>query len=260
MHRYYFLASLLPMLKMGEPPEIPFWEFKELCKQNLTAKDFEQVKVIRRYVDLINLRAFWHKKELDPHGNYDVKELEEHLLLEEGFPDYVFLFLQEHESVEDRLKHFPKLLSKFFEEEIEKADHFLKEYLLFERDWRLVLTAIRSRLYQKDLTKELEYEDSTDDLVAYLLAQKDAPEFSAPPDYEDLEQIFREFQKEPLKLHWEMGLWRLKKIQDLPQRGTFSIDRILGYLAQLIIVENWVKLNQEKGMSVVENIMKEQEG
>jgi len=38
----------------------------------------------------------------------------------------------------------------------------------------------------------------------------------------------------------------------------FSIDRILSYLAQLIIAENWMKLNHEQGMSVVENIMKEQ--
>ena len=75
-----------------------------------------------------------------------------------------------------------------------------------------------------------------------------------------LKAIFIEFKDEPLKMHWEFNAWRLKKIQDIPQRGTFSIDRILSYLAQLIIVENWVKLNQEEGMSVVKNIMKEQEG
>lgn len=260
MKRYYFLASLLPMLKMGRHPEFPFWEFKELCKQNLTPSDMEKNRTIRRYVDLLNLRAFWQKKELDPHGNYDEKELEEILLLEEGFPDYVFEFLRDYESLEDRLKHFSKLLVQFFNEEIEKADYFLKDYLIFERQWRLVSLAIRSRTYGRDLTQELQYEDPLDDFVAQLLAQKDAPQFTAPDGFEELERIFEEFKDEPLKLHWELGVWRLQKIQDIPQRGTFSIDRILGYLAQLIIVENWVKLSQEEGMSVVENIMKEQEG
>lgn len=260
MKRYYFLASLLPMLKMGSAPEFPFWEFKELCRQNLTDADMKKASVIRRYVDLRNLRAFWQDKELDPHGNYDAKELEEHFLLEEGFPDYVFEFLREYETLEDRLEHFPELLVQFFQEEIEKADHFLKDYLIFERNWRLISLAIRSKLYQKDLTEELQYEDPDDDLVAYLIAQKDSPNFSAPEGYEELESLFQEYKDEPLKLHWELGVWRIKKIQDIPQRGTFSIDRILSYLAQLIIVENWVKLSEEEGMSVVENIMKEQEG
>lgn len=260
MQKYYFLASLLPLLKIGQLPEIPFWEFKELCKENLTDEDKEKAAVIRRYVDLQNLRPFWQKKDLDPHGNYDAKELEEHLLLEEGFPDYVFEFLRERETLQQRLNDFPKLLAQFFNEEIEKADYFLKEYLIFERNWRLILAAVRAKLYKRDLVEEMQYEDPTDNLVAYLLAQKDAPEFSAPEGFEDLQELFNEFKTEPLKLHWELSQWRLKQILDLPQRGTFSIDRILGYLAQLIIIENWMKLSQDQGMDVVENIMKEQEG
>lgn len=260
MNRYYFLASLLPTLDMGTIPEFPFWEFKELCKQNLKPKDMEQARVIRRYIDIRNLRPFWQEKELDPHGNYDHKELEEKLLLEDGLPDYVFEFLREHESIEDKLDFFPMLLSQFFQEEIEKSDFFLKEFLVFEREWRLIMLGIRAKLYKRDVSWELQHEDPQDDLVALILAQKDAPDFTPPDGYEDLKEIFTQFKDEPLKLHWELNSWRLKKIQDLPQRGTFSVDRILSYLAQLILVENWVKLNHEQGMSVVKNIMKEQEG
>jgi hypothetical protein len=258
--RYYFLASLLPSLDMGSAPEIPFWEFKELCVQNLNEKDLNKTRVIRRYIDLCNLRPFWQGKELEPHGNFVQKEIEEKLLLEEGFPDYVFEFLREHETIEKKLNFFPVLLSRFFYEEIEDASYFLKDYLIFEREWRLVMLGIRAKLYNRDLSWELQHEDSQDNLVAFLLAQKDAPDFNPPDGYEDLKAIFIEFKDEPLKMHWEFNAWRLKKIQEIPQRGTFSIDRILSYLAQLIIVENWVKLNQEEGMSVVKNIMKEQEG
>lgn len=255
---YHFLASLLPSLDMGVPPEIPSWEFNALCKQNLSDGDKELVEVIRRHIDIKNLRPFWQGKELDPHGNYDAKELEEHLMLEEGFPDYVFEFLREHESIPERIKFFPVLLSRFFLEEIENADHFLKDYLIFEREWRLVMLAIRCKLYKRDLGWELQHEDPKEELVAQILAQKDAENFSPPEGYEELETIFAEFQDEPLKLHWELNSWRLKKIKDIPQRGTFSIDRILSYLAQLILVENWMKLSHEEGISVVENIMKEQ--
>ncbi len=260
MKQYHFLASLLPTLTIGIPPEFPFWEFKELCWQNLSPSDLEQTKVIRRYMDIRNLRPFWQQKELDPHGNYDRKELEEHLLLEEGLPDYVFEFIREHDNTKERIDFFPTLLAQFFQEETEKATGYLKAFLMFEREWRLIMLAIRAKLYRRDLSWELQHEDPQDDLVAQILAQKDSANFSPPEGYDSLKDIFEEFRKEPLKLHWELALWRLDRIKDLPQRGTFSIDRILSYLAQLIIAENWLKLNHEQGMSVVENIMKEQEG
>ncbi|MCH9633507.1 MAG: hypothetical protein S4CHLAM7_02350 [Chlamydiae bacterium] len=260
MNRYYFLASLLPSLNMGTPPEFPFWEFKELCMQNLSPRDLEQTQVIRGYIDLKNLRPFWQQKELDPHGNYNHKEIEEHLLLEEGFPDYVFEFLKEYEKLEEKFEFFPVLLARFFQEEIEKSKGFLKDFLIFEREWRLVMLAMRAKIYKRDLAWELQHEDPQEILVAQILAQKDAENFSPPEGYEDLKEIFSEFRQDPLKLHWELANWRIKKIADLPQRGTFSIDRILCYLAQLILAENWVKLNHEQGMNVVQNIMKEQEG
>lgn len=257
--RYYFLASLLPALKLGSEPEIPFWEFTELCEQNLTPRDLDKTIVMRHYVDIRNLRAYWLEKDLDLHGNYNIRELEEHLLLEEGFPEYVFEFMRKHPRLEDRLKNFPELLATFFAVEIEKADHFLKEFLIFEREWRLITLAIRAKAFKKDIAQELQYEDSFDDLVALLLAQKDADDFQPPEEYESLKSLYYENKDEPMKLHWELENYRLEYIKNMEKRGTFSIDHILGYLAQIVIVENWLKLNHDHGMNVVENIMKEQE-
>lgn len=258
MFRYYFLASLLPsILTLDTLPEVAFWEFNELCRNNLNPQDLEKTKTIRRYIDIKNLRPFWQGKELDPHGNYTSKELDAHLLLEVGFPEYVFQFLRDHETVEERLDYFPKLLAQFYQEEIENADHFLKNFLIFERDWRLVLVALRAKAYQKDLNWELQHEDPFDDTIAYMLKQNELKDFTPPDGYEDLKVIYEGSKNDPLKLHWETGVWRLKKIQSFVEGGSFSIDNILSYLAQLIIVENWMKLSQEDGMSIVRNIMKE---
>lgn len=260
MYRYYFLASLLPSaLTLGNVPEVAFREFNQLCRQNLTEFDLEQIQVIRRYVDINNLRPFWQGKELDPHGNYSDKELEANLLLEAGFPDYVFEFLREYEDTKDRLDHFPQLLSQFYNEEIKAASHFLKNFLEFERNWRFMLMALRAKAFKRDLNWELQYEDPHEELVEYVLSQKDLDEFTPIDGYEELKTIYQECYSEPLKLHWEVGCWRLKKIETLVEGGTFSIDNILSYLAQLIIVENWLKLNQDQGMMIVENIMKEQQ-
>ncbi len=260
MIRYYFLASLLPTsLTLGSTPDIPLWEFNQLCKQNLNDADLKKMQAIRRYIDIQNLRPLWQRKDLDPHGNYTSKELETHLLLEEGFPDYVFEFLRQHESIEERLDFFPKLLSQFYEEEITQSKHFLKNFLIFERTWRFVIMAMRTKTFKRDLTWELQYEDPHEECVELIVAQKDHNEFIPPEGYEELKKIYDEFKFEPLKLHWEVCQWRLKKIPTLVEGGSFSVDNILCYLSQLIIVENWLKLNHDQGMIIVENIMKEQQ-
>ena len=165
MNRYYFLASLLPSsLVLGNPPDIAFREFNQLCEQNLSEDDLEKTRAIRRYIDLKNFRPLWMGKELDPHGNYTAKELEAHLLLEEGFPDYVFEFLREHEPIEERLDYFPKLLAQFYQEEINQSSHFLKNFLQFERNWRLVMMAFRAKTFKRDLDWELQYEDSHEEI------------------------------------------------------------------------------------------------
>ncbi len=260
VYRYYFLASLLPpALTLGSLPEISFREFNQLCEQNLSEVDLEKTKAIRRYIDLNNLRAFWQGKELDPHGNYSAKELETHLLLEDGFPDYVFEFLRAHATIEERLDYFPKLLSQFYQEEIKTASRFVKSFFIFERTWRFVIMAMRAKTFKRDLSWELQYEDPLEEYVQMVLSQRELEDFTPPDGYEELKQIYQEFKFEPLKLHWEVGLWRLKKIEALVAGGTFSIDSVLSYLAQLIIAENWLKLNHDQGMNIVENIMKEQQ-
>lgn len=259
MSRYYFLASLLPAaLNLGSHPEIPFAEFNDLCEQNLTEKDLQKAQTIRRYIDINNLRPFWQHKELDSHGNYSDKELETHLLLEEGFPDYVFEFLSQYDTIQKRLDHFPKLLSQFYQEEIERSSKFLKTFLIFERTWRLVMSALRAKDRHIDLKLELQYEDPHDTVVHSILAQYEQDDYSPLEGYEELKTIYYEFKSEPLKLHWEISQWRLTKVRSFVEGGTFSVDNILSYLAQLIIVENWLKLNHDQGMTIVENIMKEQ--
>lgn len=260
MDRYYFLASLLPSaLTLGSPPDIAFWEFNYLCDQNLSEVDMEKTRAVRRYIDLQNLRPLWQQKELDPHGNYSSKELETHLLLEEGFPEYVFEFLRQHETTQERLDFFPQLLSQFYQEEVNQSTHFLKNFLTFERNWRLVMMALRARTFNRDLDWELQFEDQHDEYVSLIVAQKDQKDFIPPEGFEELKVIYEEFKFDPLKLHWEVCQWRLTQITTLVEGGTFSVDNILCYLAQLIIVENWLKLNHDQGMTIVDNIMKEQQ-
>ena len=37
----------------------------------------------------------------------------------------------------------------------------------------------------------------------------------------------------------------------------FSIDRVLGYHAQLLIVEQWMELDEQQGKAIVDKMVKE---
>ncbi len=258
MAKYYFIGTLLPSLSFDIAPEISFARLEILLRDNLTSRDYEKTLVIRRFFDILNLRALWLGEELDPRGELTRLEIDEALAGRTGLPDYVFDFLDAHPHTNDRIRHFPFLLAKFFQSGESIKDPFLRHYLNFERELRLVMTAFRAKKLGRDLSVELQYENPEEDLIAQLLAQKDAKTFEPPEKYKDLKVLFEKYGDDPLALQKTLDAYRFEMIDSfVDMADAFSIERILAYLTQLIIVENWFELDKAKGMKIVENIVKE---
>lgn len=255
MKNYYFVATALPPLQFGMPPEMSFQELDELLKLNLTPSDYALFIAMRRYYDILNIRAFWKGEELDPYGNLNESDLEESLLSREGLPEYVYEFLDSHEAKEQRLRYFPALIAAYFREEIAKSKGFLFDYLTFERAWRLVLTGARAKRLGKDIAEELQFEDSDDDLVAQIIAQKDAKSFVAPDGFQDLQVIFDTHDKDPLALHQALSEYRSRVLSAMPGVDLFSINRILSYAARLILAEKWISLDRKKGLEIADQVL-----
>ena len=257
MKNYYFLATALPDLQIGTPPDISFKTFDFLLKMNLAPEDYQQSVVMRRYYDIQNIRFFWMEEEWDPRGYYNENELEEALLTQMGLPGYVYEYLEKYEHLEERLHNFPALVSAYFLNEIAAAEGFLREYLIFEREWRLVLAGFRAKKLGRDVVAELQFEDPYDEVVAQILAQKDAESYEPPTRYGDLKALFEEHYDAPLELYQAMCEYRFQKVETMYGIDVFSISRILAYMAQLIIVEKWLELDKKQGLQVVDEIVKE---
>jgi hypothetical protein len=218
----------------------------------LDKKDLAKVRVLRLFVDLCNIRALFLEEEIDPHGNLSEKELDEALLFQMGLPEYVFQFLSQFEKVPDKVSHFPGLLALFFNEESHKHKGFLRAYLTFEREVRLVLVGLRSKLVGSDLMQELQFEDPTDPLVAQLLAQKDADRYDPPVEYQDLKELVSSCYQDPWAEYEAFAEYRFAKLEEMKGKGAFSVDQILCYVAQLMIVEGLFELNRQKGTRILE--------
>lgn len=257
MSKYYFVGSYLPELKIGMPLEISFDDFDRLLRMNLSEHDYEKTKIIRRLWDIENLRSYWKKEPLDPRGNLDEKDIEEALLDGEGVPSYVRHFLDRHESDEQRLQFFPELISAYFREESKNASGFLKQILLFQRELLLTLVAFRAKKIGRSMALELQYEDPEDPFILELMAYKDAPAFEPPEKHENLKSIFEEHSEAPLEFHKALGEYTFDMIDQMVGLQLFTVDRILGYLVQLVLAEKWLELDKAKGTEIVDRFVKE---
>lgn len=260
MTEYFFTTSSLPSLQFGETPEMSFEELEILLHDNLLPSDEKQAKILRRFYDLLNIRAFWKNDSFDPYGNLDINELEEALVDQVGLSPYVLNFLDTYKSKEERLAHFPLLISSFFKEEKKNANAFLKKYLDFERKLQLVLVAFRAKKLKRSLEKELQFEDPNEDVIAQIMAQKDAAQFEPPEGFEELKTIFEEYQDQPNKLYQALNKFRFDQVEKMMGSDPFSFSKILGYMIQLMMIEKWAKLDEKTGLAAIDQILEKSTG
>lgn len=252
MGNYYFVITSLPPLSLHERPEISFEELMARLEMNLSKKDLEKTGVLRHIVDIYNIRALLTEEPVDPRGNLNEKELDEALLVHIVLPDYVFDFLDQFEKAADKVRHFHGLLARFFNEEIPKQKGFLKKYLAFERGWRLVLLAIRAKQLGRDVARELQFEDPADPLVAQILVQKDSEVYEPPQEYAEIKEIIASCYADPWAENRAFAEYRFRKIEELSENGPFTIDKVLSYIAQLMIIEGLNELDAERGGMILE--------
>lgn len=120
-----------------------------------------------------------------------------------------------------------------------------------------MLMAFRAKKLGRDVAYELQFEDPYNDFVAQILAQKDSKAYEPPEKYSDLKALFEEHYDAPLQLHQALFEYQFQLLDNWVGFDQFSIDRILAYTVQLILVEKWLELDKKKGMEIVENFMKE---
>lgn len=252
MGNYYFLAPSLPPLILRDKPELSFEDLKARLSVNLSKSDMKQASLLMRFTDICNIRSLFLEEPIDPRGTLSEKELDEALLVQAVLPQYVFDFLDQFEKIQDRIRNFSGLLAKFFQEEIPQLKGFLKNYFVFEREWRLVLTALRCKQLGRDVAKELQFEDFADPFVAQILAQKDSDRYEPPMEYSELPELISASYPDAGELHKAFAEYRFKKIKEMSESSLFSIDVILAYMARLMIVEQYNELDEEKGQMILE--------
>ena len=71
-------------------------------------------------------------------------------------------------------------------------------------------------------------------------------------EYADLKAAYLSCGKDPWQQYKVLAAWRFDRIGMLVDKPLFSIEWILAYMAQLLIVEHWNELNDEKGKMILD--------
>jgi hypothetical protein len=87
-----------------------------------------------------------------------------------------------------------------------------------------------------------------------ILSQKDSHDYVPPPGYESLKALYLSAKENPKELHRALLEYRFKKVEEMEENEHFSMDRILGYLVRLMIVESWESLNESQGLATTEHL------
>lgn len=69
--------------------------------------------------------------------------------------------------------------------------------------------------------------------------------------------MFNQHYEEPMDFYQDLAAFRFNWIEQYLEADEFSIERILGYTIQLMLVLKSVELNQEKGQQVIDTMIKE---
>ncbi|MDP1608487.1 MAG: DUF2764 family protein [Chlamydiales bacterium] len=257
MDKYPFIISCLPEIRIGAKPEISFQEVLDLLSLNCSSQDQKRVSQLLLLVDIDNIKAFWLGLPLNSAGTMSAKEIEEALLVEDFLPPFFIDFLDRYETTEERLAHFPAVYVSVYEQMEGEAEGLVRDYYSIERQLRLVLAALRAKALGRDLVREFQFEDVHDPFVMQILVQKDAADYTAPQEYQLLQEIFEKYRSDPMELYRSLLEYRFQKIMELEEQyQPFTMDRILGFLARLMIVEMWSQLDTPKGLSFIDDLSK----
>ncbi len=251
---YDFLAASLPPLQIGAAVDITFEEFKSRLEINLSKNDLEKASKIRQLIDIYNVRALLLEDDVDPRGNLSKKELDEALLVKAGLPDFVFDILDRYTTTNEKIKNFPGVIAAFLNYAIATSKGFVKRYFIFERELRLVTAALRAKQLGRDLVREMQFEEPTDPFVMQIMAQRDSSQYEPPSEYSELKEIFISCGPDPWQRHKTLTEYKFKKVEEMQGMFPLSLDAILGYMVRLLLCEDWLALDKEKGNNILQTV------
>jgi len=258
-NNYHYLVAGLPDLLLDEGRQkSPVASFREDFEHNLHPEDFDLVKYLFYKYDntnLLNLLLKKYKAFLDQ-GNYSKGFLEEQIKEPDDrllpyLKDFILQFKAgERESSGASWETI--LDSNFFNFLLNTKNDFLRNWFQFKLNFQNVTTALACRDHK--ISPE-NYLIGTNTVTENIL-RSNANDFGLQQEFPEIEKILQAWQHDTI-IEREQALDQFKWawIEDQIFFHYFTIERLLGFLLQLEMVERWMKLDEETGQKMFDQLL-----
>ncbi|HPX67329.1 MAG TPA: DUF2764 family protein [Candidatus Syntrophosphaera sp.] len=271
--QYYYFVTGLPALSIDDSKcQMSTEQFLAEAKNHLTAGDFRLLLLLRLPEDADDLSRLMYGKEDEGRPVEECSRIfwkgylklmkaraagsSEPLTKDyKAYPDFwheTILAAYSAEEMPSLLDTRHRLLAGSYEYCAKLGNKFLSQWFEFNRDLQNILTAINGRQHEVDYARWLVGEGE----LVEKLARSNAADFGLGKGHELFESVSRIWEQNNI-LHRERGydILRWKWIDNHNFFNYFNIDRLLGYYAQLRIVERWLNLDPVCGREMFQNTM-----
>lgn len=256
IRKYHYLVSGLPGISFGDKLWTSIGSFRKYLEAHLHPDDFRQVKYVLVVKDHQNLIRFLESEDISPGGagNFSIADFRNpedirsftdpgHLAL----PEYMMQILMQYGAgkAQPDMKYVRHELDEgFYKFIMQQGNDFLKSYYTFLYDMDNMLAYIKSGEHKLDPEEFI----TGDTPHARHLREQTGNKLAKDVGFEQFEEIlshtgsavFAEEEKKHDQLRWRV-------IEEMNLFEYFSINRVLGYLLQMLILERWSQLNKTAG-------------
>lgn len=252
-NNYYSLIAGLPEVSWDDRKlSLTVNGFRELAREDLKEEDMQLVDLFFLPVDHVQLLRLLTKMGPDPElpTLFSVNEMEEEIAV----PNHILLpymnqFVADYKEGELKYDATPEnVLSRmYYDYMMASENRFVREYAEFSMNVRNLVVALNSRKYKRDIGAEV----IGDNEFSQALRTAVSKDFGLSQDYPYVEKVLA-LMANPNLVERERGLdllyWDF--IDESVVFEYFTIERVLSFLLELMIVERWSKMSTESGRKV----------
>jgi len=268
---YYFLVAGLSDLVLDDGKSGgSFNDFMDEISELVDPSDQKLLQCIRLPFDNKNLVTLLQNlnREFDTRGNFS----KEGLIAATKYPDELPLYMQAflEAQKENRQLFSPGIIAEdelswlFYDEMSEHSNIFLREWFIFERSLRNVITGVNYRkgiAHISSLATERESALSSviigNDEVAEAVLRSNAADFGLTGTLPWIEKLIQNSGTGMQDFEYEIDLLRWDILNEMTTFSYFSIETILAFSLKLLMVERWRILDPEKGKEKLNRFVEE---
>jgi hypothetical protein len=254
---YYCLVAGLPDIIIdGNKPGETSHEFKNELAEQLLTSDYKFAELLYLHYDNKNLLNLLLKQDnrFIPLGNYTEEYLEEQIKEPTNIVDYmkqlIFNFKAET-SGNSNLSIENELQSLYYEYVLQVENDFLKQWFMFDRDMKNILTAVNCRKYGYDTEKQLIPVKHENEVYETLIKSSPKPDlFADEVPYADKILQIAESEMDISEKEKALDNIKWRFLDEHTFFNYFTIEKILSFVIKLKIVERWIELDNETGKAL----------